>query len=298
MNNLPRYPIYIISKGRFDKCLTANFLINDKVPFKLVVEPQESNEYIKRYGKETVCILPFSNLGLGSISARNWVWEDSKRRQFLRHWILDDNIYGMYRRIDAKRLHCDSKFAFITAEDFTDRYENIGITGFNYVMFLPDRQKIPPFYLNVHVYSSLLIRNELPFRWRGRYNEDTDLCLQVLSAGYCTILINAFTIQKLTTMKMKGGNTDELYKDDGRLKMARSLERLWPGVVTTGRRFKRPQHIIKDAWGRFDTQLIRRKDIDWNNLPKINEYGMQLKQLKDIKSPVIKNIIEKFNKKI
>ena len=32
-----------------------------------------------------------------------------------------------------------------------------------------------------------------------------------------------FYKKKLHTMTLKGGNTDELYKDDGRLKMAQSL---------------------------------------------------------------------------
>ena len=46
------------------------------------------------------------------------------------------------------------------------------------------------------VYSTLLIDNSLDIRWRGRYNEDTDLCLQALSLGYCTVNFNAFLIVK------------------------------------------------------------------------------------------------------
>jgi hypothetical protein len=41
------YPIFVISKGRSDCCLTARFLVKDKVPFKLVVEPQEAELYRK-----------------------------------------------------------------------------------------------------------------------------------------------------------------------------------------------------------------------------------------------------------
>ena len=36
----PKYPIYIISKGRADIGLTANFMLKDKIDFKLVIEPQ------------------------------------------------------------------------------------------------------------------------------------------------------------------------------------------------------------------------------------------------------------------
>jgi hypothetical protein len=275
----PRYPIYVISKGRFENCLTAKAFIRESTPFRLVVEPQEAEEYGKRYGYERIAILPFSNLGLGGIPARNWVWEDAKAAGCDRHWILDDNIRGFKRRFKAQRFHCAGAPLLAAIEDFVDRYENVAIGGLNYVTFLPDRTHYSPFSLNHHVYSCLLIRNDLPHRWRGRYNEDTDLCLQVLADGWCTVLINAFLIDKMATMTMKGGNATELYQGDGRLKMARSLERAWPHVVTVERRFKRPQHKVHSEWARFTTPLKRRHDLDWSKLPAVDEYGLELKQV-------------------
>ena len=292
MTHEPRYPIYVISKGRFENCLTANFLSDDKVNFHLVVEPQEAEEYTNRYGKDRVYVLPFSNLGLGSIPARNWVKEHATKAGYARHWILDDNIRAIFRRYKTYRIKCNSGPAFACVEDFTDRYENIAIAGMNYTMFCPDRQKAAPFYLNNHVYSCLLIMNSIPHQWRGRYNEDTDICLQVLADGWCTVLVNAFLIFKMQTMKMKGGNSDQLYQGDGRLKMARSLERVWPYVVEVDRRFQRPQHVVRDSWRKFDTPLVRRKDIDWDNLPSFDEYGLELKQVgKEIKSPILRDFM-------
>ena len=141
-------------------------------------------------------------------------------------------------------------------------------------------------------HNCLLVKNDLPNRWRGRYNEDTDLCLQVLSDGWCTVLFNAFLVLKMRTMTMKGGNSAELYQGDGRLKMARSLERAWPGVVETKRRFQRPQHVVKDAWKAFDTPLRRRPDVDFEALARTpNEYGMELEQVRATKSPEIRALV-------
>ena len=181
----PQYPVYVISKGRSDCCLTARFLVKDGCPFYLVVEPQEADEYAKHFGRECLRVLPFSNLGLGSIPARNWVWGDALRAGFKRHWILDDNIRLIYRRWRARKIPCEAGPAFRASEEFVDRYENVAVAGLQYMMFTPNKQKFAPFVPNVHVYSCLLIRNELPYRWRGRYNEDTDLCLQVLAGGWC-----------------------------------------------------------------------------------------------------------------
>jgi hypothetical protein len=96
-------------------------------------------------------------------------------------------------------------------------------------------------------------------------------------------------------MTMKGGNSAELYKGDGRLVMAHSLEVAWPGVVETKRRFQRPQHVIKNAWRHFDTQLIRRTDIDWEKIGKTNEYGMKLVKKQEIKSKSVNKLYNDFN---
>lgn len=270
---LPRFPVYVISKGRSDPALalTVRFLLADRVPFRLVVEPTERDAYAKLVREETLLVLPFADLGLGSIPARNFVWEHARSTGAERHWILDDNIRSVERIFRGDRIACDSGPAFAAVEDFAERYENVAIAGLNYHMF--GFSAIKPFTVNTHVYSFMLIRTDLEQRWRGRYNEDTDLCLQVLAAGYCTVLVNAFLAYKNPTMTGRGGNTDELYAGDGRLKMARSLERLWPGVVTVRRRYGRPQHVVD--WRKFDTPLRLREDLDPATFEP-NEYGLRL----------------------
>ena len=290
----PKYPVYVISKGRHDCCWTARMLVRDRVPFKLVIEPQEFDLYAKHFDPKLIEVLPFSNLGLGGIPARNWVWEHAKATGAERHWILDDNMTLMFRRYKARKLPCEAGIALRCAEEFTDRYENIAISGLAYAMFAPNLHHLVPVYHNVHVYSCLLIRNDLKHRWRGRYNEDTDLCLQVLSCGWCTVLINAFMVEKMATMTMKGGNATELYKGDGRLKMARSLERVWPGVVETKRRFQRPQHHIKSAWKYFDTPLIRKPNYD--DLVAASDWTMLLDQVKQPESEKVRQLVTEYAK--
>ncbi len=293
---MPRYPIYVPSKGRHDQCLTANFLIEDGVPFKLVIEEQEKELYAERYGEDRLLILPFSNRG-SVIPARNWIKDHATEAGFKRHWQVDDNIRMVRRFWKGKRIRCRSGIAFAITEDFVDRYTNIALAGLEYTMFTTSN-RIPPITVNTRVYSCTLALNEIPHRWRGRYNEDADLCLQVLSDGWCTVLIHGFIVDKITTMKMKGGNTDALYQGDGRAKMARSLEKVWPGVVETKRRFRRPQHVVHSSWRKFDTPLKRREDIDWDNLPEIDNFGLELTQAKpEIKSKELKKLLASEKRK-
>lgn len=282
----PRYPVYIISKGRADTRLTSKALEERKIPYKIVIEPQEYDIYSAVINPEKILVLPFSNLGQGSIPARNWVWEHSISIGAKRHWILDDNISDFYRLNKNLKIKVTDGTIFRCAEDFTDRYENVALSGFHYKMFAPQNAKLPPFYLNTRIYSMILIRNNINYRWRGRYNEDTDLSIRVLKDGWCTILFNAFLGEKQTTLTMKGGNTDELYKDDGRLKMAQSLVDQHPDIVRVSWKWNRYQHHV-DYRPFKKNKLIRRTDLI---IPdnKVNNYGMELKTIETIEKKNVK----------
>ncbi|MHC4717457.1 MAG: GREB1-related protein [Planctomycetota bacterium] len=282
----PRYPIYVPSKGRAGICYTARFLQRDGVPFSLVVEKPERAAYEEYFPEARILELPFTDCGL--IAARNWIKAHAIKAGAVRHWQIDDNIRGMWRRNKGLRIRCASGIAFACVEDFVDRYQNVAVAGMNYYMFAPDHQEVPPFYRNVHVYSCTLILNEIPYAWRTPYNDDTDLCLQALAGGWCTILVNAFLAWKMTTMTVEGGNTEDLYKGDGRLKMARALERLWPGVVRVSRRYGRPQHVVN--WRKFDNELRLRPDLP---PPDPDRYSMDLVQVKpEIRSPEIQQLLK------
>ncbi len=271
----PRYPIYIISKGRWESRQTSKQLDKLKVPYHIVVEPQEFEQYAAHIDAAKILTLPFSNLGQGSIPARNWVWDHAKQSGAERHWILDDNIAGFYRFQDNLKTPVSDAAIFCAAEDFTDRYDNIAQSGFNYFKFVTRKSAtIPPFVLNTRIYSCILIKNDLPYRWRGRYNEDTDLSIRCLKDGWSTVLFNAFLADKTTTMTMKGGNTEDLYQDDGRLKMAESLVEQHPDIVTVTEKWGRPQHQVD--YSSFKLNKLKLKN--GVTLPEAsNNYGMELR---------------------
>lgn len=282
----PRYPIFIPSKGRYlhDRALTARCLMADDIAFRVVVEEEERYHYAQLVGEERLLVLPESGKGL--YWSRNWIKDFATAEGAERHWQLDDNIIEFRRLYRGERIPCAAGLALRVCEDFTDRYENVAVSGLNYQMFVTAQTK-KPFVTNCHVYSCTLVNNAIPNRWRLLYNDDTDFCLQVLADGWCTVLLNVFMANKLRTMAMPGGNTDDLYQGDGRLRMARSLERVWPHVVTVERRFERPQHVIRDAWKKFDTPLRLKPGVDLAALAA-NEYGSQLVEKKPVKSETLR----------
>jgi len=276
----PEYPVYIISKGRWEQRYTSKTLDHCNIPYRIVIEPQEYEQYARVIKAEKILILPFSNSGQGSIPARNWVWEHSISEGHERHWILDDNIRDFYWLNKNIKARITSGTIFKAAEDFVNRYKNIAMAGFQYEMFAPRIYKHPPFILNTRIYSCIMLKNDIPYRWRGQYNEDTDLSLRILKGGWCTILFVAFLADKLPTMTMKGGNTDELYKQDdkfdGRLEMAKSLKKQHPDVVKITWKWGRWQHQV-DYRSFKKNKLIRKPEVI---IPEsINNYGMVLKHI-------------------
>jgi TET-Associated Glycosyltransferase len=288
---LPHYPVFVPSKGRADVTarMTASILLSDGVPFRLVVEPQEADAYRRRFPDADLLVTPHRDEGL--TVTRNFIRDVAIEEGADRHWQIDDNVLYFRRRYRRERFPVNAGIALRVCEAFTDRYANIGLSGLNYVAFAPNNRDMPPFWLNCHVYSISLVNNRMPYRWRLRWNDDTDLCLQVLSGGLCTVALNIFVAQKAVTMKIGGGNTPE-YLGDGRARMARMLERQWPRVVTVDRRFGHAQHYVKNAWKGFRQPLIRRTDIDWDNLPPIDEMGMRLATSRETRNPRTQALVD------
>ncbi|MFN5418038.1 MAG: hypothetical protein ACK5B9_13345 [Flavobacteriia bacterium] len=271
----PKYPIYIISKGRAKSRLTSKALESINVPYRIVIEPQEFDEYSKYIDESKILILPFSNLNQGSIPARNWVWEHSIREGHERHWILDDNIRAFRRYNNDIKYLVTSGTIFKCAEDFTDRYENIAISGFQYSSFMAYNRQKKPFTINTRIYSCLLIKNDIDYRWRGKYNEDSDLSLRVLKDGWCTILFNAFLQDKQSNMTMKCVNKDTIYNTgDNRMEFAKSLEEQHPDCVKVIWRFNRWHHSINFNSFKKNKLIIKQNIVIKEG---IDNYGMILK---------------------
>lgn len=280
----PEYPIYIVSKGRWESRLTSKALEFMKVPYRIIVEEDEYEQYCGVIDKGKILILPerykkeydtFWHDGdprTGSGAARNFAWEHSIESGFDHHWVMDDNLDAFHRLNRNIKAEVTSGTIFKCMEDFVLRYENIAIAGPNYYSFCKTTDKLPPYVLNTRIYSCLFIKNDIPYRWRGRYNEDTDLCLRVLKGGWCTVQFNAFLQGKVTTQRMNGGNTKELYNDGTYLK-SKMLAEMHPDVARVVMRFNRWHHHVD--YDRFKkNKLILKKGIVVSDV--INNYGMKL----------------------
>lgn len=282
---VPRFPIYIPSKGRYDSRLTAKQLDKLGVPYIEVVEPQEYRTYAAARGHEDgLLVLPHSNRGL--VATRNWIWDRAQETGVPYFWTLDDNIMGFYRLQNNLKTPVGDATMMYAIEEMTLRYENVGISGMNYFMFASRKTKMPPIYLNSRVYSNMLLRTDYaeedgrPFRNDPalRFNDDTDLNLRVLKRKHCTLLFNAFLIFKAPTMTVKGGmdyKRAEKKEDDDRWIASNQLREKHPDVTKVVEKWGRWHHSVD--YSRFRGNPLRLRD--GIVLPdRTNNFGMYLRE--------------------
>ncbi len=307
MPHSPEFPIYIPSKGRHEYMMTSKALTKMGIHHHVIVEPQQMDDYRRAVHEMALSVTLLEldmgmksrydlcdTLGLskstGSGPARNFAWEHARSIGAPFHWTIDDNIQFFARLNHNMKIPVADGSTLYAMETFVQRYRNIAMAGPNYWMFAPRKTKQPPYVLNTRIYSCNLIRTDLPFRWRGRYNEDTILSIDLLKAGWCTVLFNAFLQYKLPTQTLKGGNTDELYhgggakagqySPTGTIEKSQMLVRTHGDVARIVQRFNRVHHHV-DYRG-FTQRLVKRPGVV---IPQgVNNFGMELVKLEGVKS--------------
>lgn len=284
---LPKYPIFLPSKGRWDHRFTSNALIEQGIKHYMVVEKSQYEEYKRCVDPNwvTLLILPqeyldnydtCDDLGFqkskGPGAARNFAWDYAIELGAKYHWVMDDNLNTFYRYNYDNRHYCKSPAMWRAMEDHTERYSNMYMSGPQYRGFVVPGQVTKPFTTNTRVYSCNLIKNDIPFRWRGRYNEDTDLSLNILKAGFCTAQYYAFIVGKLKTQAVPGGNTAEFYAKEGTMPKSKMLVDMHPDVAKVCWKFSRWHHEV-DYTPFKNNKLILNPGYE-NIADEVNNYGM------------------------
>jgi hypothetical protein len=145
-----------------------------RVPYRIVVEAQERDNYAAVIDPEKILTLPQKYLdeyetfdsvadrSKGPGAARNFCWQHSIDSGFQWHWVMDDNLDAFHRMNRNIKAEVDDGTIFRCMEDFVLRYDNVAQAGPNYYSFCKTTDRVPPYVLNTRIYSCLLIRNDIP----------------------------------------------------------------------------------------------------------------------------------------
>jgi hypothetical protein len=225
-NNSFNSTIYIPSKKRFKITYTINLLLNSDRKFFIVIEPQDKNDYLSKFNIKNLLIIDKNDQGISYV--RNWIKNYSIKNNEDYHWQIDDNIKNFKKRSNNKNENIAGPVILSNIENIVDKYTNIGIASPSHTVFaFAAKNEIE---VNKQTYSCMLINNKInDVEFRNNVVEDTDYNLQVLSKGFCTLLFKKLLIEKETTMKMAGGNTEISHSGNKRFIRSKGLCKNWPG---------------------------------------------------------------------
>lgn len=265
-------PLYVLSLGRYKYNDTYKSLKSMGCKnIKVFVEPFEYKLYLKVIPANELVKLPkdYHLLKEGGKHVRNFIHIYSKlyNRDKEKYWLLDDNIDGFYFFQDNIKYECLTGFCFYYVEKFMNKWKNSYLGGMGYSSDICEIEKSKPCIVkNSKVYSCFLINNDITNviegeLWKGKYNEDIILCIELLKKGYPTFTTNMFLCNKLSTGNRKGGNQVNLYKD--------TKEKSWDYIKT--------DYLLKFFPLLSGEDTIRFSDrrgkkyhhyINWNNINK------------------------------
>lgn len=261
------FPVYIPTRGRAEKQLTASALIALGIRPNLVVEDAEADAYARHNPECNIVVWPQRYLDdyektpeldphPTTGAAHNYAWDHSREAGFTHHWIMDDNIRRFLIIHKGRRANMANPKALHWQEDFIRKWRNLAGLSLAMAQFMRGHT----LRLNTRLYCATLYRNDLDeygIRWRRGLNDDTIVSLDILKTGYwCTAEVRAVGILKLPTSRksrLSGGMTD-FYADGGFIKKSAELVRLHPEYCETVVRFNRIHHRVN--FSSFTQQLI------------------------------------------
>lgn len=201
-----QYTIYIPSKDRATSA-TTNLLL-DKLGvtnYMFVVEPQDEDIYRQTYPTKKFLVLDKNNQGIYYV--RNFIKNHSKSLGEEYHWQVDDDITRFFFRLTTavKKTPVKTAIPFWVAEQFVNKYDNIGICGFKNDVF--EFNKTQPLAMNIQIVSVMLIKTNTDCWFHNDVIEDTDFNLQLLYNQYTSMELRCFSFAAPPQMRQKGGNT-------------------------------------------------------------------------------------------
>lgn len=217
-----KYKIYIPTKGRYDRLLTADYLTKNGIDFSLVVEKKEVDLYEEKYPNKVIA-LPDSDYG-GVYFARNFIKKLSIENGEKRHWQLDDDIKKLVYVNNGELVDMPPDEMFRSMENFCDKFKNVGLASPHSTVWIKFGKK--PFEINKLAYSCSLINNSLDIWWSKDVMGDIDYNIQVLESGWCTVRFYIFSFAWSARTSKKGGFT-EIYLNKNRINTVKNTQEKW-----------------------------------------------------------------------
>jgi len=247
------WPIYILSKARSHYRLVAHLLDEARVPYRVVVEPQDADAYRAKFG-DRVLVMDADDQGVAY--ARNFAKRHAAESGAAYHWQFDDNLRSFRVRRGGKSVPVNPRHVLSVVEQTVGMLTNVAGAGLANSAFVFSHDDREPVVFNTQVYCAMLLRSDVEAWFTPDTGEDTDYSLQILSAGYVTLSFKRVCMEKTPTEQMSGGNTEIEYQagnghERRRWRFQNTVDR-WPAHFKVGvHKDGRPRLVPTGGYRKF-----------------------------------------------
>lgn len=241
--------IFITSKGRYDKCKTADLFIGNK-DAHLVVEPQELQQYLEKYPNFNYLVLDQNDQGL--VYARNYIKLYAQQNKLSNYWLLDDDISSFYRREGTKLIKEEATTVLKNSMQMLQE-NNIALGGLEYRQFAWSANKDIIFdtFCDCAVFLDLDKMQGIYYNPELKLKIDRDMCIKTIHNNQRTARITKYAFSTPPNGSNKGGLKEIAYdKQDLEKDMCLKMVEIWGSNIC--------KHIVKKD-GRHDIKIYWKK---------------------------------------
>lgn len=232
--SLPRFPVFVTTKGRAATATTPALLEAAGIPYTLVIDPGEAALYRQSFPTSTLLTVPCDNYGL--VHTRQYVRDWARARGAIYYWLLDDDVTAFYEFWLGKRgsQKTTAARALTALETTVMAYKNVAIAALNWRQLAwAEAEARRPFAVNTRAYLVALLRSDTGIDYDPRFEVKSDVALLLahLSAKWQSILLHQFAFNA-ADMTSTAGGCQPAYRAGRQDAEARLLQTLYPDLVT------------------------------------------------------------------
>ncbi len=246
------YPVYVISRKRWNSATTMRLLDQARINYMLVVPKKELEQYHDRFPSADIIALPDSETGAGA--ARSYIQEICKEQGYPYVWILDDDIDAVEKIPSGSTVMKEVstlRSLFSTLESWIEDYSNVALLGVN----LNGEFNEKAFQVNGSVRGLMLVNLQTGKEFNPKYKvyEDYEFAFQHITEDWVTIVHNSFSVG---FAQLPGGGASSLYLSNVD---AVALEKEYPAFVNLS--YNQSIAQVEINWKAF-TSSLRSRNVE------------------------------------
>jgi hypothetical protein len=243
--------IFIPSKNRVNNSTLLSFAETQNEKVTIVVEPQDYENYYKKFPDFEYLILPINDGGITYV--RNFIKQYTEENLISTYWQLDDDLTGFFIREGTKLIR--TGFESLYSAQLQFKSNKIALGSLEYRQFAWSATK--DFVINSFCDSCVFVDNTKIFGLRYREHvegkEDRDFAMQVVKLNKKTARTTLFAFSAPPNGSNAGGLKETFY-DLGKEKICvqRMIE-LWGENICTPITKKDGRNDIKINWNNINS---------------------------------------------